>query len=73
MTTSIRQSLVGKSLIGFDTRTPRMPGAMVGGKTEIKSAVSQKLANKRLIGFDSRAPRKPGAMVGATSEVKPTS
>ena len=34
MTTSIRQRLVGKSLIGFDTRAPRSPGAMVGGTQE---------------------------------------
>ncbi len=28
--TSVRDRLAGKPLIGFNTRAPRMPGAMVG-------------------------------------------
>ena len=37
MTTSIRQRLIGKSLIGFDTRAPCSPGAMVGGTPESRA------------------------------------
>jgi hypothetical protein len=32
-TTSVRDRLAGKPLIGFDTRTPRLPAAMVGTPT----------------------------------------
>jgi hypothetical protein len=31
--TSVRERLLGKPLIGFDTRAPRLPSAMVGGPT----------------------------------------
>ena len=34
---SARERLAGKPLIGFNTRTPRMPAAMVGG-VEVKPA-----------------------------------
>ena len=34
---TVRERLVGKPLIGFNTRTPRMPSAMVGNG-EVKSA-----------------------------------
>jgi hypothetical protein len=37
MTTSIRQRLIGKALIGFDTRAPRSPGAMVGATSESRA------------------------------------
>jgi hypothetical protein len=31
--TSVKDRLVGKPLIGFDTRAPRLPAAMVGAPT----------------------------------------
>ena len=38
---SVRERLIGKSLIGFDTREPRLPLAMVGSPTvEVISRVS---------------------------------
>jgi hypothetical protein len=37
MTSSGRQRLAGKALIGFDMRAPRLPGAMVGGKSETRA------------------------------------
>jgi hypothetical protein len=37
MTTSIRQRLIGKALIGFDMRAPRSPGAMVGATPESRA------------------------------------
>ena len=37
MTSSVRQRLAGKALIGFDMRAPRLPDAMVGGKSETRA------------------------------------
>ena len=33
---TVRERLVGKPLIGFNTRSPRVPGAMVGLTFEIR-------------------------------------
>jgi len=33
---TVRERLVGKPLIGFNTQAPRMPSAMVGGPSEVK-------------------------------------
>jgi hypothetical protein len=36
--TSARERLAGKPLIGFNTRAPRAPSAMVGQVVEVKPA-----------------------------------
>lgn len=68
MTSSVRQRLVGKALIGFDMREPRLPDAMVGGKSETRAPRSP----QAMVGtaVETRAPRAPQAMVGVTAEVK---